>query len=195
MMVKQSPAGIRNDFLSDWRRFAGIVRLFALRRGQRYAVDPDEYHQLHAMLLKTCRALSKSEGPENGPFCKELEELLVPWVTLESLAQADEEIVWGLLCRCEQVERVLGGRPAKSFNWRRINLVWLGLAGAAVVVVLMAAEGGEMASWPAVLAVKQWFRRATNAVGVDSSVQYLVLGSIIVALAAGALVCRSTGRR
>jgi hypothetical protein len=192
MTKKQHPMVIRNDFLSDWQRLTQIIRLFALRREQRYEVDPAKYHQMHESLLKTCRAAPEKEGPENWSFYSEVEDLLGPWVTLESLAQADDEIVWGLLCRCEQVERVLGARPARNVNWRRINLVWLGLAGVVVaVVVLLLTWGSDPASWPLVLTVKHSFRRATAAVGVDSTVQYLVLGGIIVSLAAAALVCRS----
>lgn len=143
--MDQHRTEICEDLLSDWQRFARIILLFARRSKQRYEVDPAEYQRLHEMLLKICRALSEREGLENGPFYQELEELLVPWVTLESLTQADGEIVWGLLCRCEQVERVLGGRPAKSVDWRRINLVVLGLAGgtAVVMVVVLATWGGR----------------------------------------------------
>lgn len=192
MIEKQYPTVIGNSFLSDWERLARIVRLFALRREQRYAVDPANYHQLHETLLKTCRAQSEEAGPENGVFYLELEKLLTPWVTLESLAQADDKMMWELLCRCEQVERVLGGRPARDVNWRRINFVVLGLAGgAAAVVVLMVTWGGDPMSWPAVGAVRYWFRRATSAVGVDDTIQYLVVGGMIVTLAAAVLVCRS----
>ena len=73
----------------------------------------------------------------------------------------------------------------------------LGLAGVAavVVVVVLMTGGAEPASWPIVLAVKQWFRRASSAIGVSRNVQYMVVGGMIVSLAAAALVCRSARGR
>jgi hypothetical protein len=192
MIEKPRVAVIRDGFLSDWERYIRIVRLFALRRPERYEVDPEKYAQLHKRLLQTCRVPPEREGAEDGSFYRGVEGLLGPWVTLESLAQADDEVVWELLCRCEQVERVLGGRPARDGDWTRLNLLAIGLAGgAAVVLVLVLTWGTDPTTWPVVLSVRHWFRRVSSAVGVSRSVQYLVLGGIIASLAAAWLVCRS----
>jgi hypothetical protein len=96
---------------THWRRWVGVVHLFASRRPGRRRVETQEYRILHKELMERCRALMASTNEVDRAFYHYLEDLAQPWLSLAVLAKADREIVIDLLERCRQAERQLGGRP------------------------------------------------------------------------------------
>ena len=130
-MVKSTQIEEIKEFSQRWRRWTQVVRLFALERRQRHAVDRDEYEVLHAELLQLLRAMVKQEASHQAAHSRELEKILAPWVTLESLARADCVIVGQLFQQCTWVQRMLDGRRPGGGSRR-----WAGrfLLGAALFV-------------------------------------------------------------
>ena len=101
-MAEQDRLEIAEAFTSRWRRWAEIVRLFVLRQRGRYDVDPAEYDALHRELLAACRQKQRAGSDLAAqPFYRELEEMLAPWVTLDSLGWAERDIVYQLSRRGE----------------------------------------------------------------------------------------------
>jgi hypothetical protein len=105
----------RRDVLRKlWGRWTAIVEAFALRRPARHGVDPAAYRALRGELIDACRSLAGPAVGEEPGDVEGLEGLVRPWLSPRTLGQADPEILKGLLARCRQVERELGGRRARS---------------------------------------------------------------------------------
>src|SRR3954453_20371674 len=103
--------GAPRDMLrARWGRWTGIVEAFARRRPSRRRVDPAGYGALRRDLLADCRAAAEAAGPAGAAGLEDLESLVRPWLCPEALARADREILEGLLARCREIERRLGGR-------------------------------------------------------------------------------------
>ncbi len=99
------------------------------------------YNMLHRELLTTCRSLADSAGEESRAYYEGLEELARPWLNPKTLAQADREILDGLLARCRSVEAELGGR---SWFSAALGLTSRGLLPVAVLagsIFLLGASG------------------------------------------------------
>jgi hypothetical protein len=140
-------------------------------------VDQDEYHRLHGELTRLCREGVGSRDATEQALFRQVEEILRPWVTLDSLDWADREIVCKLRDQCQQVQQVLEGRPAARGNPRAPALVWLG-AGllVAACLVILVVWGADPRSWPWVLAIGRWFHGARLAVVRSSFEQRLLMG-------------------
>jgi hypothetical protein len=153
-MTGRSQTGVAGEFGPRWRRWTETVRLFAVRAPARFAVDQDEYRKLYGELTRLCReGVGSCDATEQALF-RQLEEILRPWVTLDSLDWADREIVCKLRDQCQQVQQVLEGRPAARGNRRSPGLIWLG-AGLliAACLVLLVFWGGDPRSWSWVLSI------------------------------------------
>jgi hypothetical protein len=136
-MNGRSPGPVRDVFRTRWSRWAAIVEAFALRRPARNRVDPIAYGALYKELIAACRTLADSADAEERAYLEDLEVLFSPWLTPRTLARADREILEGLLARCRQVERELGGRGVRFPGLARIlkvSLPAIGLAGGLVLL-------------------------------------------------------------
>jgi hypothetical protein len=124
-----------------WSRWTAIVEAFALRRPSRRSVDPSAYQALRRELIDACRSASDPTEGVTPAYAEGLEGLVLPWLSPKTLGQADPEILRGLLARCRQVERELGGRGAQlpaSFG-RGIESLSSAAARIARVLVLVLA--------------------------------------------------------
>jgi hypothetical protein len=123
------------DLRRCWRRWTGVVELFALRRGARRRVGRDGYEALHAELLASCRALAADGVEAERPFYRALEVLAQPWLSPYALEQADREILFDLFHRCREAGRQLGCWTwADALRRRAGVLTALAVSGAAVVL-------------------------------------------------------------
>lgn len=195
-MVGQWQSGLAKQLDPRWRRWRGIVRLYAVRHEKRHYVDPREYQQLHAELIQLCRQKPRAGNTAECEFLQRLEEILSPWVTLDSLGWADREIVCKLLQRCDQVQRVLDGRPTDGRKWKWAGYLLLG-AGLLIAMLVVPAMlwHGHPVSWPWLLAARRWFRRVRVLVIGSSIEQRLLIGGGLVTLMVIAVVCLSVKRR
>ena len=110
----------------SWRQWTAIVELFALRRSRRH-VDWQAYHDLHEELIEGCRARAAVADEAKRSFYRQMEDLVLPWLTPKALAQADREILFSLLLFCRQAEQELGrelpesqgpaSRPSAPATW------------------------------------------------------------------------------
>ena len=181
-MAEPSQVETIGDLRTQWRRWTGIVQLVASRQKKRYAVDPDEYHALHSGLLRLARASANWGDAAPRPTVGGLEEILAPWVNLDSLVSADQEIVCNLLDRCRAVQGLLGGRLAARPNWKLAKFVLTAvvLVGAAVVLL---APGIDLVSLPS-LNLPPWMRHVTSFVRHGgSSGRLFMLGAGLTSIA------------
>jgi hypothetical protein len=103
-----APAGL----LKSWRRWRGTVESIALRRKSRRLWNQRAFTALRNQLLTTLRARATEAQEPERDFYLALEQLVIPWLTLQSLAREDREILHDLLVRCQQVEWILEHRSA-----------------------------------------------------------------------------------
>ena len=165
----------RDVLRADWSRWTTIVEAFAHRRPSRRWVDPVAYGTLHRRLLAQCRA--EADGPGASAGSEELESLVRPWLSPKTLAQADREILGGLLVRCRAVERRLGGRR-RGFTFRvpsaRLLLPATVGAGSCVLGALVFGPGPAM-DW-----VRGWSNALWFTVRRSSDVQRLAAVALVV---------------
>jgi hypothetical protein len=122
-----------------WCQWTALVE----RAGRRGAcrVSPGEYQALRQELLLGCRSLAAGVAEADRPFYHDLEELVEPWLTPQSLEQADADILADLLARCRQAEQKLGGRSPGSTLFRRLApLAVLVMLGTAVFLLIRTAD-------------------------------------------------------
>jgi hypothetical protein len=122
-----APAGL----LKSWRQWTATVACFARGRPSRRSMDQHAFTILRDQLLAFSRARAAEAGGAEREFYLRIEGLLLPWVSVWSLAREDREILGDLLARCRQVECILERRPAGVAAG-----AWL----AAILLVLMAAS-------------------------------------------------------
>jgi serine/threonine protein kinase len=103
-----APAGL----LKSWRRWRRTVESIALRRKSRRFWDHHSFTALRHQLLATLRERAKEAHEPERDFYLALEQLVIPWLSLQSLAREDREILHDLLARCHQVEWILEHRTA-----------------------------------------------------------------------------------
>ncbi len=124
----QAPAGL----LKSWRHWRATVASFALRRPSRRFMDQQALTALRNQLLVTLRSHAEEvDGPERE-FYLRLEGLILPWVSVRSLAREEREILQDLLARCQEVERILARRSASAYAsvWLVAVSLVLGVASA-----------------------------------------------------------------
>jgi serine/threonine protein kinase len=104
-----APAGL----LKSWRRWTATVEAVTRGRLSRRSADRQAFRTLRNELLVTLRArAAEVQGPERE-FYFRLEELLLPWMSIFSLAREDREILHDLLFHCQQAEEILKRRSAR----------------------------------------------------------------------------------
>ncbi len=188
-MVESNQVELIGDLRARWQRWTAMVRLVASRQEQRFAVDPDEYHELHAGLLRLCRVSASRADATAQPMYAELEEIISPWVNFDALVWADREIISKLLARCEMVQQVLDGRPARRTIGNPRKLAWLAVvAVVAGAVILMWATGFVS---PPRLGAPTWIRRVIRVANSSGPNRQLLIFGAIAMLIAITFVWRS----
>jgi hypothetical protein len=173
-----------SEALSDcWRRWTVIVDIFARRSLARRGVDPSVYNTLHRELIATCRSLADGAGDESRAYYEGLEELARPWLSPKTLAQADREILDGLLARCREVEAELGGRSrfSAALGWSTRALLAVSvLAGS---ILLLWAWGVDLDVVSALDRVRGWSDVIWITVRRTSDMEKLAIVTALVLLA------------
>lgn len=107
------------------QQWTAIVRRFMRGRGAKLHIRQEAYRKLHDRLVEACRSQAgDAERAEDYRLFWKLGEMIRPWVTLESLAGANREVLADLLIRCEQAEQEFAGRK----KGRRLVVLLLLLA-------------------------------------------------------------------
>jgi len=190
-MNETTPVMLSDEIVSRWQEWTDIVGLIASRDQRRYAVDPQQYHDLHAALLGGIREQLESSDPEKRQVLLQLKDILEPWIYLDSLDQADCEIVGKLADRCKSITASLVEPTRAQILLKKpwvMCILW-GLAGITIVGILLlwgGTIGGALLASP-----QQWFRRTLRMIGGDTTSQMVILGGILVTLAAIGLISRS----
>jgi hypothetical protein len=166
-----------------WQRWTDIVELFAHRRLARRKVRPREYHVLYQELLEKCQALEQASEDTEREWFVQLQEIVQPWLTVQSLNRADLAILHSLLDVCRQVSRRLG---VDKRRWGigqgavRI-LVPMGLAGGIALAALTGYLGEP--AWQAgqwVLEETAPFRAVLTSLG--SGTKIFLCGLVVVGI-------------
>lgn len=191
-MAEPSQAEMVGNLKSGWRQWTEILHVVASRQEKRYAIDPEEYRAVYAELLRVSQVLAAQVDDASRPAFRELEEILAPWVSFDSLMWAEHEIVCKLLDRCQAVQRLLDGRPAPRAKWRLGGFGWLIVALAAGVIAGLAWAAG-LVTLPS-LRASPWIQQMAHFVKGDGSGWYLLVGGAAVVAMAVLLVWRSVRR-
>lgn len=164
-------------------RWTGLVERSL--NGRAPGVSPGEYEELHKDILIACRVLRARTGrPMNG-YCQQLEDLLLPWLSLDTVQKADGAVLGSVLARIRELERRLGIRHRQG-----VGKHWIvGFVTAAVVVGF----GLAIAYWnsPFVIMLMDWLEgwrfRLVHGTGGDR----LIVGGAVITLLAMVLLHRS----
>jgi serine/threonine protein kinase len=97
-----SNAPLDASFLERWRQWAGVIE--DLARSKPTRVAERDYRWLHASLLEVCKQR------QTDKFCERLQNLIAPWLSLQTLAATDRETLASLWSRCQEINRELGLR-------------------------------------------------------------------------------------
>jgi hypothetical protein len=163
-----------------WCRWTEVVELFAGRRRARRRISPAWYQALRRQLLDGCRSRALDTDEVGRAFYQTLENLVQPWMTPQTLEQAEGEILHDLLDRCGQMEQSLGGRRWSRSGWR-----W------AVVLLLLVGVGlvGGLLAWnvdgvwsPLVDRLGGWWRAARGVVERSSATERWIVGGAVLVL-------------
>ena len=101
-----------------WRRWTGVIQRVVMPRRRTFAVTSRDYRQLHQELIRVLDLAGNSNEAKDCVY-RRLRKLCKPWVTLESVQQAEKPVLRNLLVRCHQEEvhwcgHALGGGRAIS---------------------------------------------------------------------------------
>src|SRR5262245_59881533 len=90
-----------------WQQWTCVIE--SVTQGRAH-IDFETYHKLHEGLLQECWLQAGAAEAEKKSFYQGLERLAKPWLSPETLARADQEILREVLARCHQAEQKLGCR-------------------------------------------------------------------------------------
>jgi hypothetical protein len=160
-----------------WCRWTAIVELFARGRPARRRVNPRAYRVLHQDLLDACQ--SAAAGSPKQAFFEGLDDLARPWLTLRVLQQTEPEILFDLLVRCQEAERVLVGGAWVWWVRRAVRPLLVGLVTVLLVVLGVGVWNGVGPQ------VQEWLRQGEALFGIAARVvpspeAWLVAGLVIV---------------
>jgi hypothetical protein len=129
-------------------------------------------------LLEECEALAAVAALPNRDLYEQIESLVSPWITLESLRQADSDIINDLLLRCRQIDRRLGGRQRFAVGTCAMVVFALVMAGTVLVGLWMTDRlRSPLLSWIEVrFSVVPW------AMNHSKEIPWLFVAGIIVTL-------------
>jgi hypothetical protein len=171
-----------------WSRWTTIVELFARRRPARNRVDPRSFVALRGELIAACRALAASGDDSKRALAESLEGLVQPFLTLRVLEKTDRVVLFDLLVRCRDAERVVRGRPSTGAAGRRVAPLFLTtLFGLAAFLLLGATWGRWIPLWHRMQA---WSDAAWISIKRSNDLQWVVLFGVVVVLASIAVISR-----
>ncbi len=116
----------------QWSRWTAIVATFAKRRDARPRLRRGEYFALHNTLIEACRSHATQCDAAQRDFFLEMRNVVKPWISLQTLEQAEHRVLVSLTRRCRDIERSLGGRGRALAGLRPLALI------AALMLVVIA---------------------------------------------------------
>ena len=93
-----------------WEQWSEMITVLARKKRGHRKISESSYQTLHAALLETCEQCSKQFGAHLRPHFERLSRLAEPWVTTDSIRQANKQILGDLLTQCYHIERLLNPR-------------------------------------------------------------------------------------
>jgi hypothetical protein len=162
------------------------VACFAERRRSRHEWSESRYRTVHIQLLRCCRELAAQSDHPKRDLGVSLESLVQPWLTAQSLAKTDGEILASLLASGWTVEQQLFDRKPWPAWIRRAWIAALFAAVALMLVALLLQFGGRWDIDPWIQSRLLWLHR-TLGLGYE-----LLLASLVVSFFAVYLVMRTS---
>jgi hypothetical protein len=180
-MKDQSREPSRARLEKEWCRWTSTVELFANHRPGRRRGGHEAYRTMHRELIAACRSMASEADAEGRIYYEKLEDLVAPWLSLNTLERAETEILADLLARCRRVDRELGGRGGRPRVLTRVAKVALGAAVLGGGLALTPTLGVDMR--PLVDRLRDWtdsiwivvrFSTASERIGVAVAVVVVV---------------------
>ncbi len=111
-----------------WRRWRLLLQTIIKGSGPT-RVDSETYRAVHTNLLLACRSAAESAvTPERRAFYQELVSIVQPWLTLQTFARTESEMLQSLLERCRQAELILNEGKVPWTIRQFVGLVLLALS-------------------------------------------------------------------
>ncbi len=187
------PNQIRIDksFVAKWRQWTQLIHLYVTRPDRRHTIDREEYHRIHIELLDTVRSHLPRADSAQQAVLGELQELLTPWVSTDSLDAADRVFLIHLMDRCHAMQRTLEGRSARLVSAKTACVLLGGLALAAVALVVFTTGEADFTAFSPLPTIRSWYLQITRTIASLASYQKLLLGGGVLVLTGMAFICRS----
>ena len=111
-----------------WRRWSLLLQTVIKGSGPA-RVNPETYRAVHMNLLLACRSAAESAvSSERRAFYQELVSIVQPWLTLQTFARTESEMLQSLLERCRQAELELNEGKVPWTIRQFVGLVLLALS-------------------------------------------------------------------
>jgi hypothetical protein len=101
-----------------WQRWAALIAHVAGGRTAGKAISSQDYRMLYIALLQACRKSAEAADESMRASLGRLEQIVAPWVRLESVASADRKLLTRLMEQCDEAGRVFSGRASSSARRR-----------------------------------------------------------------------------
>ncbi|MCI0641063.1 MAG: serine/threonine protein kinase [Gemmataceae bacterium] len=132
-----------------WRQWLGVVQAVVNRRVPKW--QGEEYSQLHALLLRELgRARDDADAAQRANIEK-LSSLVQPWLSVQTIADADRAALCSLLDLCEGPAALLGLTPLSLRPVLMVALAALSAGGLFGFVAAAASRGTAGGFTPAAL--------------------------------------------
>jgi hypothetical protein len=105
-----------------WGRWRHVVEHFSRGKTGK-PMSSDSYEQMHRQLLAMAREYADQVNEQLRPAFRQLEKIVAPWMTLESLAAANRTLLTRALSAAYRVELSIFGRVA-AFSGMKI-VAWM----------------------------------------------------------------------
>jgi hypothetical protein len=138
---------IPKDVRVYWEEWTALVE--SLARGKRRpAVKEAVYQQLYRSLVARLRESAAEATPEERYVQRRMEEIVAPWLSLDTFAQTDAHVLQSLWTRCRELEERL-------VPWRQsLGVVrWIAIA---FLVLVAVGVGMQFAQVPALAIDTRW---------------------------------------
>ena len=111
-----------------WGRWRALLQTIIKGSGPG-RVNPETYRAVHTNLLLACRSAAEAAvTPERRAFYQELVSIVQPWLTLQTFARTESEMLRALLGRCRQAELELNEGKVPWTVRQFVGLVLLALS-------------------------------------------------------------------